>query len=69
MYIILHWLLEKGFTIEQINNYARSKKYTLEDLTSDTKTQIDAMIVKRLLLELYELYEEKFINLCKVDKK
>ena len=51
---MLYWLLEKGFTKEQIEKYAKSKNWTLEELIHNTNTQIDNIISRQLLLELYE---------------
>lgn len=51
---MLHWLLEKGFTKEQVEKYAKSKNSTLEELMKNTNIQIDNIISRQLLLELYE---------------
>lgn len=52
---MLYWLIEKGFTEEQIKQYANSKKYTLEEILKDVNTQIDNMISRQLLFELYKI--------------
>ena len=51
---MLYWLIEKGFPIEQIKQYASNTNYTLEELLKDSDTQIDNMIKQQILLELYK---------------
>ena len=51
---MLYWLLEKGFTEEEIKQYAESKNYTLEELLKDSNVQIDTLIKKQLLMDLYK---------------
>jgi hypothetical protein len=48
------WLLNIGFTEEQIQKYAKSKDFTLDELINDTNTQIDNIIRRQLSFELYE---------------
>lgn len=62
---MLYWLLEKGFTKEQIEKYAKSKNSTLKELMQNTNIQIDNIISRQLLLELYEnklIQKEYFIK-------
>lgn len=51
---MLYWLIEKGFTEEQIKQYANSKNYTLEELLKDSNAQIDNMIKHQILFDLYK---------------
>lgn len=39
---------------DQIEKYAKSKKYKLEDLINNTDIQIDNIITRQLLLQLYK---------------
>lgn len=51
---MLYWLIEKGFTKEQIKQYANNINYTLEELLKDSDAQIDSMIKHKILFDLYE---------------
>ena len=53
---MLYWLLEKDFTKEQIKQYVEDNGYTLEELLKNTDIQIEAIIKKQIM---YELYSEK----------
>jgi hypothetical protein len=44
----------KGFTKEQIKQYANNINYTLEELLKDSDAQIDSMIKHKILFDLYE---------------
>lgn len=48
------WLLNIGFTEEQIRDYTKSKDFTLDELLNDTNIQIDNIIKRQLEFELYE---------------
>jgi len=56
---LLYWLLEKGFTEEEIKQYAESKNYTLEELLKDSNVQIDTLIKKQLLMDFYKKWNLK----------
>lgn len=46
-------LIEKGFTIKDIEEYVKTD-YTLEELISDKKIQIDSIIKRDMTWELYQ---------------
>lgn len=50
---MLYWLMEKGFTKEQIKQYAEDNNYTLEELLKNTNIQIETIIKKQIMYELY----------------
>ena len=50
---MLYWLMEKGFTKEQIKQYAKDCDYTLEELLKNTNIQIESIIKKQIMYELY----------------
>ncbi len=55
---LLYWLIEKGFSKEQIKQYAENNNYTLEDLLKDTNVQIESIIKKQIL---YDLHSEELL--------
>lgn len=55
---MLYWLIEKGFTKEQIKQYVKDNNHTLEELLKNTDIQIESAIKK---LIMYELYSEKLL--------
>ena len=57
-YILLYWLMEKGFTKEQIKQYAKDCDYTLEELLKNTNIQIETIIKRQIM---YELYSEELL--------
>lgn len=50
--------MEKGFSEEQIKEYAKNNNYTLEDLLKKTDVQIETIIKKQIM---YELYSKKLL--------
>ncbi len=48
------YLIQLGFTDDQIKKYIRSKDYTLEELLNDTSVQIDSVIKRLIHAEMYE---------------
>jgi len=52
---MLRWFMEKGFTLEQIRTYANNSSSNLKDLINDSNIQIDDIIKRQLLLELYDI--------------
>jgi hypothetical protein len=50
---LLYWLIEKGFSKEQIKQYAENNNHTLEDLLKDTNVQIEFIIKRQILYDLY----------------
>lgn len=57
---MLYWLMEKGFTKEQIKQYAEDNNYTLEELLKNTNIQIETIIKRQIMYELY-LYLENLL--------
>lgn len=55
---MLYWLIEKGFSKEQIKQYAENNNHTLEDLLKDTNVQIESIIKRQIL---YDLYSEELL--------
>lgn len=55
---LLYWLIEKGFSKEQIKQYAENNNHTLEDLLKDTNVQIESIIKRQIL---YDLYSEELL--------
>lgn len=47
------YLIQLGFTDEQIKKYINSKDYTLKELCSDTNVQIDTIIKRLIHVEMY----------------
>jgi len=50
---MLRWLLEKGFHLEQIKSYCKTN-YTLEELINNKDIQIDNLIKREILIEMYK---------------
>ena len=50
--------MEKGFSKEQIKQYAEKNNHTLEELLKDTDVQIESMIKKQIV---YKLYSEELL--------
>lgn len=49
-----YWLLEKGFTEEQIIKYAKDTNCKLEDIKNNSNSQIDSLIKHQILLKIYK---------------
>lgn len=52
---MLSWLLELGFSLEEIKSYSSLTNATLEELINNTDVKIDHIIKHKIALELYEL--------------
>ena len=50
---MLNWLLQMGFSLEEIKSYASLTNATLEELIHNTDVRIDHIIKHQIALELY----------------